>query len=194
MSPTQTLPPGYNAYFTLDLSKNVLLVLLLNVIAFGLLIVFGFLFLLAARAILPAARFPDGGSVSWFSLIPILLSYSFVLVLHELVHGAFIWLFTRQRPRFGFKGAYAYAAAPDWYIPKRHYVVIGLSPLVVLSLLGLLLLPVLPPGSLLLWLVALTSNASGAIGDVLIVAWLLAQPDTVLIQDHGDAVTAFQPV
>jgi hypothetical protein len=117
-----------------------------------------------------------------------------MLVLHELVHGAFFWLFTHQRPHFGFKGAYAYAAAPDWYIPRRQYMLVGISPLVVLSLLGVLLLPVLPAGALLPWLVALAGNAAGAVGDALIVGWLLFQPDSVLVQDHGDAVTVYKPV
>lgn len=192
--PTQTLPPGYTPYFTLDLSKNIRLVVLLNLVAILLFAGFGWLFLRLAAAILPPERLSGSMAISGFTLLACLLAYALMLVLHELVHGAFFWLFTRQRPHFGFKGAYAYAAAPDWYFPKRQYMWVGISPLVVLSLLGLLLLPVLPSGGMLPWLVALAGNASGAVGDALIVGWLLFQPDTVLVQDHGDAVTVYKPV
>lgn len=192
-SPTQTLPPGYAPYFTLDLSKNLRLVLLLNLVAILLFAGFGWLSFRLAAAILPPVRLAENSAITGLTLLACLLAYALILVLHELVHGAFFWLFTHQRPHFGFKGAYAYAAAPNWYLPRRQYMLVGISPLLVLSLFGLLLLPVLPPGGLLPWLVALAGNASGAIGDALIVGWLLFQPDTVLVQDHGDAVTAYCP-
>jgi len=34
-----------------------------------------------------------------------------VLLAHELVHGAFFWIFSRSRPVFGLRIGYAYAAA-----------------------------------------------------------------------------------
>jgi hypothetical protein len=193
MHPTQTLPPDYTPYFTLDLSKSKRLVLLLNVLAIGLFIGFGYLFLRIAIAVLPDGYTAVQDDGLWSSLGFSLLVYLLMLVLHELVHGLFFWFFTRERPRFGFKGAYAFATAPGWYFPRRHYLSVGLAPLVVLSLLGLLILPVLPEGWLLPWLVATAGNASGAIGDLLIVGWLLTQPEPVLIQDQGDAVSAFRP-
>jgi len=192
MQPTQTLPPDYMPYFTLDLSKSKRLVLLLNVLAIGLFIGFGYLFLRAAMALLPSGYTAVQEDCFLSSLGFSLLAYLLMLVLHELVHGLFFWFFTRQRPRFGFKGAYAFATAPGWYFPKRHYLAVGLAPLVALTLLGLLILQILPEGWLLPWLVAVAGNASGAIGDLLIVGWLLTQPEPVLIQDQGDAVTAYR--
>jgi len=192
MQPTQTLPPDYMPYFTLDLSKSKRLVLLLNVLAIGLFIGFGYLFLRAAMALLPSGYTAVQEDCFLSSLGFSLLAYLLMLVLHELVHGMFFWFFTRQRPRFGFKGAYAFATAPGWYFPKRHYLAVGLAPLVALTLLGLLILQILPEGWLLPWLVAVAGNASGAIGDLLIVGWLLTQPEPVLIQDQGDAVTAYR--
>ena len=192
MRPTQTLPPGYTPCFTLDLSRNMRLVLLLNLVAILLFGVFGWLFFSLAAAILPPDRLASGLKATWITLLACLLAYGLMLVLHELIHGAFFWLFSGRRPHFGFKGAYAYAAAPDWYFPRRQYLVVGISPLLTLSLLGVALLPILPAVALLPWLVALAGNAAGAIGDALIVGWLLFQPDPLLIQDHGDAVTAYR--
>jgi hypothetical protein len=111
-----------------------------------------------------------------------------VLVLHEIVHGFFFWIFTKTRPLFAFKGAYAYAAAPDWYFPRSKYLVIGLAPLVVISLAGILMMPVFPLQWMWLLLVALVMNASGAVGDLAVCAWLLLKRNTLLIRDFGDVI------
>jgi hypothetical protein len=36
-------------------------------------------------------------------------------------------------------------------------------------------------------------NAVGAVGDLLVTAWLLRYPSTALAQDVGDAMTVFAP-
>jgi len=80
----------------------------------------------------------------WITVLAILLALVAVLLLHELVHGAFFWLITRSRPRFGLQITYAYAAAPDCYIPRNPYLVVGLSPLVLITLAGIVMLPLIP--------------------------------------------------
>ena len=114
-----------------------------------------------------------------------------MIVLHEAVHGVFFWLFTRAVPKFAFKGAYAYAAAPDWYLPKYQYLVTALAPLVLLSLVGVGLMLVVPPGGFVVLLLFLVTNASGAIGDLWVAGWLLRQPDACYANDHGDAVSLY---
>ena len=116
-----------------------------------------------------------------------------VIVLHEAVHGVFFWLFTGSRPGFAFKIWYAYASAPDWYLPRRLYFIVALAPLVGLSALGLALVPFVPAGALLALLLFLTMNASGAVGDIAVAIWLLSQPPACLVNDHGDAVTFYTP-
>ncbi len=92
---------------------------------------------------------------------------------------------------FGFKGAYAYAAAPGWFIPRNPYLWIGLSPLVVLSLTGFVLITVLPVNWLLPIMIGLIFNAVGSVGDLYVVFWLFLKPATVYIQDQGDAINIY---
>ena len=125
------------------------------------------------------------------ALVVLIATTFAILVLHELVHGLFFWLFTRSRPRFGFKGAYAYAAAPGWYIPRPQFLTVGLAPLALISLAGLLILPVTAPPVSLVVIVALILNAAGAIGDLYMVVRLLFVPHGVLIEDHGDGIRWF---
>jgi hypothetical protein len=114
-------------------------------------------------------------------------------VLHELIHGLFFWLFTRTRPAFGFKGAYAYAAAPGWYIPRSQYIIVGLAPLVLITLGGFALLVVVPAWLIPALLFVVVMNGAGAVGDIAVVGWLLVQPRATLVHDLGDAVAIYRP-
>jgi hypothetical protein len=60
--------------------------------------------------------------------------------IHELIHGVFFWVFTRNRPVFALCLFYAYSAAPNWYIPARQFMIIALGPLVIIGAIGMLLI------------------------------------------------------
>jgi hypothetical protein len=126
--------------------------------------------------------------------LTILAALVAVLLLHELVHGAFFWISTRSQPRFGLKLTYAFAAAPDWYIPRNPYLVIGLAPVVLITLAGILLLPFIPPALVLPCVLALALNASGSVGDAYIIGCLIRRPPSTLVNDHGDSIHFYQPV
>ncbi len=205
MYATTVLPPNYRPRGTLDLSADKRLLIGLNFGALLLLPVAGWLLYRAFVLVQPATRgalaierfvaVSRGGvaitvPASW--VIAILGAPFIVEVAHEAVHGLFFWIFSRRRPIFGVRGMYAFAALPrDCYLPRNPYVVVALAPLVLLSLLGLLLLPMLPPAAIpTLWLV-LTANAVGAVGDLVVAGWLLTFPRTVLAQDAGDRMSLY---
>ncbi len=125
-------------------------------------------------------------------LLLILVVMVIAIVCHELVHGLFFWLFARKRPEFGVGPGYAFAAMPDWYFPKGQYLVIGLSPLVVLTLLGMGLIAFLPLTWLGLVFAGVVINAGGAIGD-LYVCWRVArEADDAWIKDTGDGFQLYR--
>lgn len=198
MRATRSLPAHFQPAGTFDLRNNLRAMLQLNV--FGLVLFFtsAWLFGALAFALRPAEAaiglavgFSDlGGFLQ--ALIAVILVTAAMIVLHEAVHGVFFWWYTRAMPLFAFKGLYAYAAAPDWYLPKRQYLVVALAPLVLLSLAGVGLMAVIPSGGMLLLLLFLISNASGAVGDVWVAGWLLRQPAACYANDRGDAVTLYR--
>jgi hypothetical protein len=196
--PTKTLPPDYRLLRKFDLSRELRLLLILNMAGLGLFILFGFLFYALARLIRPAIDLTltvSSSSVSGLLLDILKLAATFAaaLLLHELVHGLAFWIFTRETPRFGLRSAYAYAAAPSWYLPRAQYALIGVAPLAALSLLGLLVLPFLPVQAFPAWWFILTTNASGAVGDIYIVSWLLLNTRQALVNDHGDSMAIYVP-
>lgn len=195
MHATKTIPLDYHSHKILDLS-NSRTMFWLNLAALPLLLLFGWIF---ARVFILISRtnpFPNGfwGLVTSYSVVDwIALPVSIVLMLvfHELVHGMFFWLFTQERPRFALKSGYAYAAAPDWYLPRTQYVLVGLSPLLVISILAIILAAILPTHLISYLLFVATFNAAGALGDMIVVSWVLRQPDSTFIMDHGDKFLSF---
>jgi hypothetical protein len=193
----QQLPEGYHLDATLDLAKRKGLAILLNLLAAASVIPYSLLFFTLALRLRPSDA-PAGLEVQIAGIgdlvtgiARLLLISVVVLLLHEAVHGLCFRLYTGVWGTFAFKGLYAYAAAPDWYLPRSQYLVTALAPYIGLSLLGVVLLPVMPRvvlGDLLLFLVF---NAAGAMGDLAAVAWLLSKPRDAYLKDQGDALAIY---
>jgi hypothetical protein len=116
-----------------------------------------------------------------------------VVVLHEAVHGFAFWLYTGARPEFGFKGWYAYAAAPGWYLRRNQYLVVGLAPLVGISVVALALVAVLPAPLAVVALLGAVLNAASATGDLYVCARIIASPASTVIEDRNDGITWLVP-
>ena len=121
------------------------------------------------------------------------LSIILMLVMHELIHGIFFWWFTHERPIFALKSGYAFAAAPQWFLPRSQYILVGLSPFVIITIVSILLAwfavsPLIP-----YFLMIAAFNAAGSLGDLLVVGWVLSQPKNILVNDKGDVFSSFAP-
>jgi hypothetical protein len=199
MQASRTLPDGYRKIGTLDIKNNKRLQLLLNLAGVVGLLISGWLFLMILARLRPndidgVFRFEIRSLGEMVLLIGIVLVLQVVVILlHEAVHGVFFWLFTRSQPKFAFHWIYAYAAAPDWYLPRNLFLITTLAPLVLISLGGVILFTFAPAAWLLPTWFMLVLNASGAVGDIAVAVWLVRQTPACLAQDRGDAVTLFAP-
>jgi len=187
---TDVRPANTTLVYSFRLSKNRLAFWGLNAGSFVLLLVFGWFFIWYLTLVRPDfARDFLPGSISPLVLLAWLLGV-FVgqLLLHESIHGAFFWMYTRRRPKFGFRGWYAFAAAPGWYFPRREYMVITLAPFALFSILGMILLAGLPVGALLPVLLAAIVNAASSVGDLWISFKLFFARGSVIVEDLGDGM------
>jgi hypothetical protein len=197
MKATQVLPPNYHLSGKFDL-KNARQVISMNLAGFVLLILsiwfFGWLAIRmrGTSAISFSFEFSSISS-SLFSVGKLILVIFLVLVLHEAIHAIYFWVFSRHKPLVGFKGFYAYAAMPGWYFPRNQYLMIGIAPLILIILIGILFMAILPISNLNLVLVALVINTSGAVGDLFVVIWLLTKPAETLALDQGDSIEFYVP-
>ena len=120
-----------------------------------------------------------------------IIGYILILPLHELIHAAAFVLWGGN-PYFGAKLPYAlYCGAKNQLFHRNQYFVVGLAPLVVITLVGIILIlisPVLASYTLF----ALVGNFSGAAGDIWVVRKLLRRPRSILVEDTEAGYRAWE--
>jgi hypothetical protein len=210
MKPIIDLPENYTRIDTIDLSRDVRILIKLQIAVLLSFIPVGYFFLWATFAIRPDAKevLPQWGLFNLsvedgyvlqigdavLIALSLLVAIILLIIMHEAIHGLFFYLFTGRRPRFGFKILYAYAASPEGvYITRSQYFMVGIAPLVIMTLIGMLLIPIIPLIAIPSLVFILILNTSGSVGDIVMMAWLLRQPKEALIKDTGIMVSAFGP-
>ena len=188
---TQTLPAGYIQSGQIDLKKDKRLTILLSI---SVLIVFALMFYVLSG--FTALVRPDITNFSETITIGKLLSALgltvIVLIIHEIIHGLFFWIFSHGMPVFALRPLYAYAGAPTWFFTKRQYAVTVLGPLVIIGAAGLLLLVLAPISWILMIAFLVALNTGGAVGDLFIFARLLKCSPTSFTNGSGDVVTFYE--
>ena len=188
---TQMLPDGYVQSDEINLKKDMRLAILLNIGAF---IIFIPMFYLLSRFI--ALVRPDITNFSVTITIEKVLGaiglVVLVLIIHEIIHGLFFWIFSHGRPVFALRPLYAYAGAPTWFFSKRQYAITALGPLIIIGAVGLLLLLLAPISWMLMIVLLVALNTSGAIGDIFVFFRLLKCSPTSFANDTGEVVTFFE--
>lgn len=181
------LPENYELLRTIDLTKNkkennivTILSLVLLVVAF----LFGFLL-----------RAPESVQTGNMGLVMVAALFAFAayIVLHEVVHGAFMWYFSKVKPHFGFSLQYAYAGS-DVYFHRTPYLIIALAPFVVWGVIfGVVALMFDNVWFWLFWFL-FAGNASGAAGDLYVFYVVSRMQRDVLIQDDGMSMRIYAPI
>jgi len=127
--------------------------------------------------------------ITWIAIN--IVSYLLILPIHEALHAA-AFSFWGGKPYFGTKLPFAlYCGAKNQLFRRNQYLVVGLAPLVVITLAGIvftLLSPVLASYTIF----ATVGNVSGAAGDVWVVVRLLRQPQTTLVEDTETGYRAWE--
>lgn len=134
------------------------------------------------------------GRGGWGLLLWIIINivgYILILPLHELVHAA-AFLLWGGRPYFGTRLPYAlYCGAKNQLFRRNQYLVVGLAPLVVITLAGIIF-TLVSPALASYTIFATVGNISGAAGDVWAVRRLLRLPPSVLVEDTEAGYRAWQ--
>ncbi|MGB9965053.1 DUF3267 domain-containing protein [Halobacterium hubeiense] len=135
--------------------------------------------------------FAPAGAGWWTTALDVLVLLVLTTVFvvpHELLHGLAIRYYGGEA-KYGVGVAhfilpYAYATT-DHEFTRDQFVVVLLTPLVVLTAVGVPLMLGLEWG----WLVVpLAANAAGAIADLWMTMTLLGFPEDVRLEDHADGV------
>ena len=120
-----------------------------------------------------------------------IIGYILILPIHELIHAA-AFVFWGGKPYFGAKLPYAlYCGAKDQLFHRNQYFVIGLAPLIVITLAGIIFI-LISPLLASYTLFALIGNFSGAAGDIWVVRKLLRRPRSILVEDTEAGCRAWE--
>lgn len=171
----------------LPLARLSLQLLLLGALFFGLLN-YG-AFALHYRTLNPGIT--GGGFLLW--LLISVVGYCLMLPLHEALHGA-AFLLWGGKPYFGAKFPYAlYCGARNQLFRRNQYLVVGLAPLVVITLAGIIV-TLIAPVVAAFTLAVTVGNVSGAAGDVWSVARMLRLPATTLVEDTDSGYRVWEVI
>ena len=162
-------------------------------------LIFGFLYFLIAKEIyqndelifrdlieIEIESFP-----SMVSIILIIIDVIAVIYLHELIHAAVFYFANKQKPIIGIRGFIIFAAAPKKVVNKYQMVVNAFAPFFVISLVGFLLMAIIPLNFSSWLFIPMVINASAAAGDFMTVFWILKQPKDTKFIDKGDITYAY---
>ena len=189
---TQTvLPENYSKIFDIDLKENKKMAAIVNVGAVAIAVV---MVLVAMRfhSIGMLFEMSDGFGAYIARFVTVMLGSLAYIIIHELVHGFFMKRFSGMKPKYGYTFVYAYAGS-EAYFNKRDYIIIALSPIVILGIVIAIINALVP--ETWFWVIYFIQicNISGAAGDLYVTAKLLKQPADILVNDSGVAMQVYAP-
>lgn len=183
------LPEHYKLYKKVDLLENKKQMILVNIVSFGLLIVFAVPGMLHRPIWLMYEGVDSVGAILLRGgcLLGGMILY---MCAHELTHGIAMKYYGVEKVFYKFHGIYASASCKE-YIKKGPYLVIALAPVVVWGIIfGILTLIVDDSWFWIVYMLQLV-NVSGAAGD-LYVSWLFRKlPEDSYFFDYGVGMEAY---
>ncbi len=191
----EALPESYQRARQITIDSQQTLIWL-NVVGLGLMIgaIFGYnaLYQLMRASGLAQGANPLAGADPLVITLLTLPALFLMLSVHELIHGM-MFQFFGAKPRYGFdlKKGVAFAAADRYYLTRDAYLVVGLAPLVLITL-GTLALMTITRGELntLIALIG-AANIGGCVGDLWFYLICRRYPPDLLVRDFGDGAELY---
>jgi hypothetical protein len=190
--PSTSLPDHYQQVLYWKLTGNPARLILIQILAIPLLFLSGLFFYQIA---LHLGKLPSLFLFGIDQIVSVLAAILITVALHEYLHGMTMKIFG-AKPNYGFKWKQLlfYATCPGHAFQRNHYIVVALSPLVLLTLLFVLGIWLLKgTGWVALLGICGVLNASGAIGDIWMSGVALRYPPTAYIVDEQDGMRVFLP-
>ena len=189
MKRTESLPEGYNEYYSIDLQKNKKISVLVN----GLSVLIMVVMVISMNFLVPVSTFWNDETdffVLAVKFISVFVSLLLYIVLHELVHGIAMKICGTKKVKYGFTGLYAFAGSEDYY-SKGAYIFIALAPVVLWGVVLAVLKFIVPIEWFWVVYIVQISNIGGAAGDFFVTVKFSRFPKDILVKDHGVGMTVY---
>ncbi|WP_303872010.1 DUF3267 domain-containing protein [Acetobacterium wieringae] len=178
------LPEGYKEIRRVNLAKDKRMFIAINIFAFIIFIVMA-----VFGAIIKPISFTVDSKFMYLLILTIVL-YIIYIIIHEAIHGYYMKKFSGKRAHYGFTGFCAYAGS-EAYFNKKHYIIISLSPVVILGIVLFIINAIVPQSYF--WVIYFVQmvNITGAVGDFYVTYLMSKMPDDTLTQDTGVSMTMY---
>lgn len=181
---TPTLPADYELFQTVDLNKDKKKLVLIQVI-----------FILVALVMVFIAIYfdlPMKNDLPIYLKIGITVVLAFIyMMVHELMHGLFIFILSKDKPTFGFRFPYL-TTGSKYYYSKQNFMMILLAPVVILGIILLASLFLIPENLFMSMYIVTGLNFAGSAGDYLQAFMNKGLSKDVLIKDDGLNTTYYR--
>lgn len=119
------------------------------------------------------------------SILILVLVLAIVFAVHELVHAVFLWFFTGHCPILVIGEGGFGVQLPSWYLPRNQFLITNLAPFCVISLVGSLLLLIVPQRYINLTVFLTAMNMAGSIADIASSVYLFLHSPSIYLETDG---------
>lgn len=185
----RTLPRSYRYAATMDFMRDRAQMKAVVFLSLALVII-PVLIGLAIAPVGPGWRLLGARWYGWPLLAAALIAY---IPLHELTHGAAMFVLSGVPPKYGLRLPYAYCGSAVWF-DRRSHIVTALAPVALWGAGLQIAMAALPPDWFWpLWIVQV-SNLSGSAGDIYCAWALMRMEGDLLIQDTGVRMRVYKKI
>lgn len=186
------LPNDYKEVYSID-AGNKKTGLILNLIGLPIMVVMFIIPMLIKILVCGKINFDLSDESTSLVLFIMCVGMILYIIIHELTHGLFYKLFTKEKLKFGLKLTCAYCGVPTIYMKKIPMIITALAPFVIYSLLGVALMIVVPANVIFLAVTLVFSvHVAGCVGDIYVSFLLIFKyPKETLVNDTGAKQTFY---
>lgn len=185
---------NYTCIKDINIMENKRIIILLNILTIPVMALAIPLFIGIAHVFALEAKDVGFYVMSYPSIGMLFLLFVGVIMVHELIHGAFMKRFNKQgKVLFGFKNGMAYATSPGSMYSKAAFTIISIAPFILLS--GLFLAAYLMRLMSFNLFVGMASlHAGGCVGDFYWVYLISRSPKKTLIEDTETGIRFYSTI
>ena len=183
------LPDGYVVDKVIDAKEDTKIKVIFTVGSF---VIMGLVFSLFLPYLIKNFSLADDNLLIVYLLL--MVGMVIYIVLHELTHGLFYKIFTKEKLTYGFTLTVAYCGVPNLYLKKIPALIAALAPFVVYSIIfGIGLIFIQDYWYFAALALLFSIHISGCIGDLYVSILLLFKykGQDVLVNDTGPKQTFY---
>jgi hypothetical protein len=190
---TQVLPPSYSLYHHFDETKykkaSWVVILLGGLVFWVSFVVFNSLAGMLRPDYQTVERLHFQLSMERLTaLFRVLFPTLLVLVLHECIHAALLWFYTKERPSFiaTLNGIGGIAVRmPCWYLSRNAFLITNLAPVCLMTLAVPFLILVVPRTTINILVFCAALNLAGSLSDIVSSVYIFSHPATTYLDTNG---------